>query len=229
MISDPLVQVLLVTYNQGPHLQKAIDSVLAQTYTNWRLLIMDDGSTDRTAAVLCGLDGYEDPRVEVLQHHPTVEDRQLSVRYATLFNNGVARTDSDYVTFLCGDDYYMPDRLERMVKATQFCDVVYGAQRMAWPGTERADEIRPTQGVLSNAYHLVDLNSVMVSRNAFEQVDGFPTEPTTQNWREADALLWCRLTTAGYYFYPVPGGPTDCKVYRNNSVDARLTRGETPW
>ncbi|HEY1740014.1 MAG TPA: hypothetical protein VGI86_14965, partial [Acidimicrobiia bacterium] len=81
------------------------------------------------------------------------------------------------------------------------------------------------------AYHHVDLNSVMLTRGAFDEVGGFPDTPATpQMWREADARFWRRLTVdAGHTFVPVPGGPTDCKRYRSEGIDERVKAGLTPW
>lgn len=219
------VSVLLTSYNAGSLLECAIDSVLDQTYRDFELLILDDGSTDPTTVrnLQRGL------RLEVFE--PTPEDRAQTVRYATLLNWGAAHTTGKYLTFLCGDDYFMPDRLARMVaKIEENHDVVYGPQLML---DESGRELgtRPVLGTLDDAYHVVDLNSVMVTRDAFDAVGGFPDRPATpQLWREADAHFWRRLTDAGYRFVPVDGDePTDVKVYRSDSVDARVIRGETPW
>ena len=57
---EPLVTVLLPVFNGETHLAAAIDSVLAQTYANLELVVIDDGSTDSTAAIIAG---YDDPRL----------------------------------------------------------------------------------------------------------------------------------------------------------------------
>ena len=231
----PVVTVILTIYNAAKHLPTAVSSVLGQTYQDWQLVALDDNSSDPKVAEI--LDSITDPRVRVV-HLPTTEtDRRRSVRYAALINQAVEQVDSPYVTFLCGDDYYLPTRLERMVaKLRAGHDVVYGAQLIREEdGSPRLVEVscpagvRECQGVLSDAFYRVDLNSVMLTRTAFKKAGGFPTH--TAVWRDADAYFWRRLTDAGYRFYPVdnPAQPTDAKRYRAQSVDMRVRRGETPW
>ena len=215
-------------YDAAEYLPQAIDSVLDQTYEDWELIAVDDNSPD--LRVMDILDAITDRRVTVIHLETTEKKRWESVRYAAIINQSAAVSWGTYLTFLCGDDFYYPDRLERMVaKLDEGNDVVYGPQRMLnEDGTEFG--IRSATEVLSNAYHQVDLNSVMVTRKAFENAGGFPTTPTEKGWREADAHFWNRLTAQGYKFIPVDGSePTDAKRYRADSVDQRVIRGETPW
>jgi glycosyltransferase involved in cell wall biosynthesis len=225
------VAVIMTTYQQGEYVGQAVRSVLEQTYEDWALTILDDGSTDGTSDVIEGLGLWRDSRVTYERLDPTVEERRATVRYASNLNRGVAQATGDLLTFLCGDDFYMPDRLERMVaKITEAGSVVYGPQLML-EGDGRERGVRSTSGVLGDAYHRVDLNSVMLIRQCFDAVGGFPDRPATPElWREADAQLWRKLTAAGYWFHPVDGPEaTDCKRYLDSGVDARVIAGKEPW
>jgi glycosyltransferase involved in cell wall biosynthesis len=221
------VSVLCTVYNAADYLQQAVNSVLKQTFKDWELLITNDGSEDPRVRKI--LDRVKDPRVTVTHLDTTPKERKASVRYATLFNAMAGDAGGEYLTFLCGDDFYYPDRLKRMVQTmSKGHYVVYGAQKLfredgTWFHT------RPCPGILHAAHYLVDLNSVMVTKEAFDEVGGFPTDPKV--WRDADGHLWNRLTRHGFLFYPVlhPERPTDAKRYRNDSVDMRVIRGETPW
>ena len=236
---SPRVSVLLTSYEAGDFIDQAIASVLTQTFTDFELLILDDGSEDLRVMEAISA-ACRDRRVRASLSYPSLEERAATVRYATLLNWGAAHTTGEYLTFLCGDDYYLPDRLDRMVRTLdgderldEPCrrrDVVYGAQWMEWedgrPRGLRSTAVEP----LVDAHHRVDLNSVMVTRAAFNAAGGFPdTPPTAKMWREADAHLWRRLTTAGFRFFPVPDGPTDVKRYRAGGVDERVKAGLTPW
>ena len=219
------VTVVLTVYNAGAYLPEAIGSVLAQTYPDLELWIMEDGSTD--PLVDATLSEIRDRRVTILRHDPTPEARAATTRYATLINRAVLHSTGELITYLCGDDYYAPDRLERMVaKIEQGHDVVYGAQVLLNEHGRLAG-IRQTDGVLDDAYHRVDHNSVMHTRAAFDKAGGWDDSP--EHWRHADAVFWRRLTDAGYQFVPVDGGPTDAKRYHPESVDQRMIRGEAPW
>lgn len=217
----------MTVYNAGSYLAKAISSVLEQSHDDWELLIMDDGSTDReVGAVLSGLDRCDD-RIRVLRLHTSDAIRQKSCRYATLVNWGAQLTEGEYITYLCGDDFYFPDRLERMVGTlNRGVDVVYGSQRLL-DAYDTPIGSRRTLGILHDAFHLVDMNSVMHTREAFNAVGGWDDSPHL--WRDADAHFWRRLSEAGYVFVPVDGPPTDAKHYRSDSVDMKVRRGLEPW
>ncbi len=222
------VSVLLTVYNCGRYLQQAIDSVIGQSYEDWELLILDDGSTDPQVHEI--LNEITDARVSCLHFTPSEQERQESVRYATNFNHGATRTTGEYLTFLCGDDYYLPDRFRRMLEVLdEGHQVVYGSQLLFQEenGGIVQRGLRQASIPLEDAFHLVDLNSVMLTRSAFNQVGGFPTDP--ELWKDADAYLWRKLTAAGHRFIPVTGLPTDVKHYRPNSVSDNVLAGRPPW
>lgn len=85
-MDQPLVTVLIPTYDRAPLLREAIDSVRAQTYRHWELIVVDDGSTDGTPALLAVLD---EPRLRVLRREPSVGQWRLALA-ATL---GALRSD----------------------------------------------------------------------------------------------------------------------------------------
>jgi glycosyltransferase involved in cell wall biosynthesis len=95
------VSIVLPTHNREAYLRESIGSVLAQTWPDWRLIVVDDGSTDGTAAYLAGL---ADPRISVIRH-----DRCANP--ARLRNAGLARVTSRLVAFLDSDDRWAPDKL----------------------------------------------------------------------------------------------------------------------
>lgn len=102
-----LVSVIMPTYNSGKFIAEAVDSVIAQTVTDWELCIVDDCSSDNTRAVL----------------KPYL-DKYPNIRYTRLPKNGgpaVARSEAlrqatgRYVAFLDSDDIWMPDKLEKQI------------------------------------------------------------------------------------------------------------------
>jgi glycosyltransferase involved in cell wall biosynthesis len=108
MSSANRVTVVMPTYNAASWCQQAIDSVLAQTLPTWRLIVVDDGSTDETPSVVAG---YDDPRITL------IEQSNQGCYHAR--NVGLARASSQYIALLDADDWYEPDHLER---ATAFLD-----------------------------------------------------------------------------------------------------------
>lgn len=116
-MKDPVVSVLLTTYNQAPWLRQSIESVLAQTYPDWELLVIDNGSTDETSAVL---EEYRfDPRVRVIRY-------ERNSPHTVICNDAIRKARSTYISILYGDDYYLPSKLERQVAAFETLPPAYG-------------------------------------------------------------------------------------------------------
>ncbi|MEN8245762.1 MAG: glycosyltransferase [Thermodesulfobacteriota bacterium] len=94
----PLVSVIIPTYNRGWTLAEAVESVLAQDYKDFELIVVDDGSTDDTKDILAAYDG-----ITVLG--------QANQGVSAARNNGVAHSRGTYVAFLDSDDLWLPQKL----------------------------------------------------------------------------------------------------------------------
>ena len=101
----PLVSVLMPTFNDAPFLRMAIDSILGQTFTDFEFIIINDGSTDDTSAIL---DGYHDPRILRL-------DNSTNLKRAESSNRGLAVAKGKYIARMDADDVSHPERLQKQV------------------------------------------------------------------------------------------------------------------
>ena len=102
----PRVSVIIPTYNRADLLGEAIDSVLAQSYQDFEMIVADDGSTDETAMVASK---YGDKvRFLALPHRG---------QPAAPRNAGIAAATGEYISFLDSDDLYLPDKLALQVPA----------------------------------------------------------------------------------------------------------------
>jgi glycosyltransferase involved in cell wall biosynthesis len=101
----PLVTIITPTYNRAGTLGRALDSVLAQDYPNWDLVVVDDGSTDDTAEVLAA---YHDSRIRVVEH-----DRNRGVAAAK--NTGLDNIRGEFYSTLDSDDELRPNALSRLL------------------------------------------------------------------------------------------------------------------
>jgi glycosyltransferase involved in cell wall biosynthesis len=110
MSHPPLVSVLMPAYNCASFIGAAIESVLAQTYPHFELLIIDDGSTDETPAVAAAFCD-RDPRVQI---YPQPHAGRVAAR-----NNALGLAQGEYFAWLDADDLARPHRLERQVVALQ--------------------------------------------------------------------------------------------------------------
>ena len=97
------VAVIIPCYNAAAHLARALDSVFAQSYRDYCVYVIDDGSTDDTDAVLCS---YTNRIVSLKQPH----SGQSVAR-----NYGIRMSDSPYIAFLDADDEWLPEKLQRQV------------------------------------------------------------------------------------------------------------------
>ena len=211
----PRVSVLVPCYNLGAYLDEAVGSVLAQTYQDFEILIVDDGSTDPATVRL--LEGYERPR--------TVVYRTPNQGLAAARNYLVARARGEYLCALDADDKLHPQYLERTVAALDrdpslgFASTrmqMFGAETHVWPDDTRCD----LETLLS---HDPVHPAALVLRSAVLRVGGYDQEMPHQGNEDWD--LWIGLIEAGY------GGVILDEVLfdyrrRDNSMSASCARGD---
>lgn len=104
-MSSPLVSVVIPTYNRIHYLREALDSIAAQTFRDYEVIVVDDGSTESIAS---GING-----------HPTNPQilRQARQGPATARNLGVAAARGEIIAFLDSDDLWLPEKLDRFIEA----------------------------------------------------------------------------------------------------------------
>ncbi len=108
---NPLVSVIIPTYNVEAFVKDALESVIAQTYDNWELIVVDDGSCDGTLELLRVYEG-KDTRIRVCA-------LERNSGQAVARNHAVAVAKGRYIAFLDSDDMWLPYKLERQVSAFQ--------------------------------------------------------------------------------------------------------------
>ena len=105
MTSAPKVTVFIPVYNAEKYLQECVDSILTQTFTDFELLLIDDGSTDGSAAIIAAI---ADPRIRYVKN-----EKNLGI--ARTRNRGLELARGQYIAFLDSDDISAPGRLEKQV------------------------------------------------------------------------------------------------------------------
>ena len=106
-MKNPLVSVVMSVYNGEEYLERAIGSVMEQTYQNWELIAINDCSTDSSLAIMERL-AAKDPRIRVVCN-------EQNSRLPTSLNRGVALAQGKYIARMDADDICLPDRLEKQV------------------------------------------------------------------------------------------------------------------
>ncbi len=131
-----LVSVVIPSFNRGYCIAKTIDSALAQTHVNLEILVVDDGSTDDTAAVIARTYAHE-PRVRYLhQKHQGVSEAR---------NHGLRASRGEYVALLDSDDLWLPWKIEAQVR----CLEALPEAGMVWTDM---DAIDPSGEIVSRRY-----------------------------------------------------------------------------
>lgn len=106
--NNPLISVIVPVYNTAKYLPRCLDSILAQTYNNLEIIIVDDGSTDNSAKIIKSY-AQKDPRIKSFH--------QSNSGLSSARNTGIAKSTGAYITFVDSDDSIEPNMLEAMVAA----------------------------------------------------------------------------------------------------------------
>jgi glycosyltransferase involved in cell wall biosynthesis len=183
----PKVSVIITTYNQAHFISQAIESVLSQTYNDFELIIIDDGSTDSTAEIV---DTYCDPRIS---YHWQVNQERSSAR-----NLGLTISQAKYITFLDADDLYLPNNLASQSSTLDAnpnaCMVVSGWIDIDVDGNlvyvHRPWIFYPNPTPYEWLFnHITCVGANMIQREILERVGGFDYELRTAE----DTHLWFKL------------------------------------
>ena len=161
----PLVSVILPTKDRGDVLATALDSVLAQTYPHWELLVVDDGSTDDTAAVVADY-ARRDDRVRYLH--------QANTGVAGARNRGIASAEGDYLAYLDSDNTWVPEFLEAMVgllrgeghRAAYSASELRSEHRLEYRG-------RPLHRQVLRERNYIDCITLVHERTLIDEAGGF--------------------------------------------------------
>lgn len=102
---NELVSIIMPSYNTGRFLGETVRSVLAQTYPNWELILVDDCSTDDTDRVIAG---FVDPRIRYLK-------QEKNQGAAAARNRALREAKGRWIAFLDSDDLWLPEKLERQI------------------------------------------------------------------------------------------------------------------
>lgn len=215
------VSVILTSYNRTILLERAIRSVLDQTWGDFELIIIDDGSPQDTRDII---EKYArvDNRIIYIQTDKKDEDRRKTTDYATNINTALLQARGEYVAYLTCDDEFYPDHLYRLVHALDNhpnWHIVFDDQRTVYyhdfTGNERHAYDRRLEAVVNRASCQIDHNMILMRKEAAFAVGLW--DDHAMHYGAADAVFWDRLNNAGYIFYRVPGLGTKHR-YHEQSV-----------
>jgi glycosyltransferase involved in cell wall biosynthesis len=194
---DPLVSVVIPTFNQASYLREAIDSVLGQTWVERECIVVDDGSTDGTAEIIAS---YGE-RIVAL--------RQPNRGAANALNAGIRAARGELICWLSSDDAYLPEKLERQVAGLRarpdagLCCTGWETMDAAGQVLKQYQEpnwVHPDQLVSIFWRNPINGTTVMVPRRVLEAVGPFDEELRA----DVDGDMWLRIA-ARWPIVTVPG------------------------
>jgi len=166
-VTKPLVSVIVPAYNCERYLAAALDSIFAQTYRPVEVIVIDDGSTDRTAQIIAG---YGDRVVSL---------RQDNSGPAAARNTGLDHARGEFISFLDADDLYHPEKLARQMALFDrhpAMEMSICAVENFWDGdpAEEASQLRKRE--LRKVFIGVVVQAVLVRRSVFDKVGRFKAD-----------------------------------------------------
>lgn len=184
--------VIMPLYNKAPYVRKAVESVVGQTYRDWELVVVDDGSSDGSGEVVAGV---ADARIRII--------RQENAGVGATRNRGVAESSAPYICFLDADDWWEPTFLEEMeglitrypdagIYGTGYWIVKNGKKRVAPIGVSEdfiEGEINYCRVYAKTLCMPLTSITVAMPRTVFDEAGGFPTSIKLGE----DFLLWVHI------------------------------------
>ena len=186
------IAIVLPVHNGASTLSMSIESILLQTYKNFELIIIDDGSTDNSRDII---QNFNDERIRLFH--------QSNMGLARTLNKGIAMTTAELIARQDQDDISLPTRLEKQIMKFAMNPnlVLLGTNGIFIDGSgaNRGKTRFPTKNrdlqPLTNFYNPFIHSSVMIRSVALKQIEGYSTHPQRQP--PEDFELWNRLKCLG--------------------------------
>ncbi len=185
----PNVSVIITTYNRAGYVSKAIESVLNQTYQDWELVIVDDGSFDETPKVVSRY-LTDDKKVRYI--------RQTNQGLSAARNKGIIETHGTYLAFLDDDDWWVPEKLETQViymEAHPNVGLSYTRIRIIREINGRLDDSTMIPVKMATTFEeiidesFIPASTVLIRRSCLENMNWFKSDAVPQE----DLELWLRF------------------------------------
>jgi rhamnosyltransferase len=228
-----LVNILMATYNGQAFLKEQLDSLLAQTYTNWELWVRDDGSTDDTLKIL---EAYKGSNIKVYTNNTPAKG--ACSNFAELFRMAKLDEHAKYIMFCDQDDIWLPHKIETTLSEMKRQEALYpGEPVMIYSDLELIDNKGNTTGHSLRLKNKVDLKNLvtfnyvlgctmMTNRAMIQKVNHVPEQAVNHDY-------WIALVASIYrsaYInkklirYRQHTQNASGNVAQNDSLSARIRR-----
>ena len=196
-----MISIIIPLYNKEASIATALRGVLAQTYQDFEVVVVDDGSTDGGAAVV---ETFDDPRIRLI--------RQENGGVSAARNHGIAEAKGEHVAFLDADDEWMPQFLEEiaaLIAAYPECkaratNYIFNSNGVKSPTILRKIPFAEERGVMTNYFEVASCShppmwtsAVCIDRDLLQEVGGFPIGIKSGE----DLLVWARTAVRTQWAY----------------------------
>lgn len=228
--SHPLVSIVVPAYNYARFLGACIDSILAQTYPHWELIIVDNGSTDNTQEVL---GKYTDPRIKSLR----IDTNEGPVKAWAL---GYAHCRGEYFALLPADDLFLPTKLEKQIQflqqnlavdavGTYIREIDDDGKTPATPGWIVGYINQPIDYTNLENWrwkHYLCIPTAIYSKKLCDRANAVPCDGLNN---VCDWDFHVRLIGAGAVFSVIPEALTCYRWHRNNTSHTKRSDAHSQW
>jgi teichuronic acid biosynthesis glycosyltransferase TuaG len=215
-----MISIITPTYNSSKFISESISSVLAQTYTNWELFIIDDCSKDNTVEIIKSFSN-SDSRIKLIELNKNVGAAEAR-------NEGLKLVKTPYIAFLDSDDIWTPDKLEKQLNFMLEKDIAF-----SFTSYYRILESRKLVNIivapLKLEYKSYLKNTIIGSLTVM--IDITKTGPfKMQNIRSShDMELWCRLLKKGVIAYGIPIPLAKYRLVNTSNTANKLKAAKDVW
>lgn len=186
------VSIIVPVYNAANYIEQTIQSILAQDYENWELLLVENGSTDESVAKI---QAFEDARIRLI-----VMDGNAGAANAR--NEGMRQTTGTYVSYIDADDLWVPDKLSKQLRFMQDKSAAF-----SFTGYEFADENAVGTGKIVRVPETLTYKQALSNTTIFTSTVMFDTRLIAKdklympNVKSEDSALWFQILREGVIAY----------------------------
>lgn len=200
MSGNGKISVIMSCYNCSDTLRKAVDSIVAQTYTNWVMICCDDGSKDDTLNILKEYQIRYPDKFVIIQN-----EGNKKLPYS--LNHCLEYVNTELVARMDADDWSLPDRFEKQVAFLQ----EHSEYDLVGTGIQvsTGDEILTTiiQPTIPEPKDMLHCNcfshaTIMTYKRVYDMLGGYSLDPSVERCEDLD--LWSRFFVAGFHGYNLP-------------------------
>lgn len=220
-MSEKLVSIITPTYNCAKFIARTIDSVQAQTYTNWEMIIVDDRSRDNTKEIV---ETYikNDPRI---QYHLLDTNSGAAVARTT----AMSLAKGSYMAFLDSDDIWMPDKLERQIKWMN--DNGHAFSCTAYEQIDEDDNLlnRTIKTIKKTDYNRLLLDCPVGNSTVVYDVEKMGKFEVPNIRKRNDDALWLQMLKKEKYIWGMPDVLMKYRIRQNSLSSNKLKVIKYHW